>query len=76
MPKHAVPKIAFLIAFNLLIAITLAWFHKPIVLAAGQLVAIPAYAGSVFTSFFVDGQLEMITWSTKSDPFWGSVHLE
>ena len=24
----------------------------------------------------VDGQLEMITWSTKSDPFWGSVHLE
>ncbi|MBK8221021.1 MAG: hypothetical protein IPK73_08365 [Candidatus Obscuribacter sp.] len=26
--------------------------------------------------FCVDGQLEMITWSTKSDPFWGSVHLE
>ncbi len=52
MPKHAVLRITFLIAFNLLIAITLAWFHKPIVLAAGQLVAIPAYAGSVFTSFF------------------------
>ncbi len=37
----------------------------------------------VLLSFFnyevivvVDGQLEMITWSTKSDPFWGSVHLE